>query len=171
MCKLKNKHCFLLFNILFLFFLIKGVWSSSWYEPSLLVVEGLALRQTAELSVKWDSGNGFNPYESRSFSLSIPSTIDTGLQHIRIRALGEKHPQSKSNIVSILKIFLDGKEFDLKSIRPRTLYWDRLAVHLTDNDAKFDFDSVFEFYAPANEHIKIVLANSFYYGKVAIENG
>jgi len=167
--KLNNKQYFILFNILFLVFLIKGVWSSSWYESSRLVVKGLALRQIANLTVKWDSGNGYNSYESRAISLSVPKKMDSGLQHIRIRALGEKHPQSRSNVVSILKIVLDGKEFDLKSIRPRTLFWDRLAIHLTENDPAFQFDSVFEFWAPVDEHIRIVLANSFYYGKVAIE--
>lgn len=158
----KNNYIFLI--LCFFLFLAWGVFSTGWYEPAQLQVKGTAERGKADLAFRWDSGAGLNEYESRHITVNIPSVVEgSGKQHIRIRALQDKHPNSESSQVSIIRIILDGKEFDLKSVRPRSIFHDRLAIQLTPKQPLYEFD------APVKEHIRIVFANSYFFGRVAVE--
>lgn len=157
----KQRLIFLIIS--FCLFLAWGVYSTSWYETGQLVVHGVAERAEADLTVLWDSGEGYNEYESRKILVNIPHPADSPTQHIRIRGLQEKHPSSESANVSIIKIIIDGEEFDLKSVRPRSIFHDRLAIQLTPGEPVFEFDAV------VKRHIRIVFANSYYFGKVAVE--
>lgn len=157
------KQHFILFIVSFCLFLAWGVYSTSWYETGHLVVQGVAEGGEADLAVLWDSGAGLNEYESRNVLINIPMVAESPTQHIRIRALQEKHPSSESTNVSIIQIFIDGEEFDLKSIRSRSIFHDRLAIQLTPSAPVFEFDAVVE------QHVRIVLANSYFFGKVAVD--
>lgn len=156
-----NKYLCIFFG--FLLFLAWGVFSTGWYEPARLQVKGTAERGRAGLALRWDSGAGLNEYESRTVLVNVPRREGAERQHIRISALQEKHPASASVNVSIIRIIIDGEDFDLKSVRPRSIFHDRLALHLTPDQPVFEFD------APIKEHVRIVFANSFYFGRVAVE--
>ncbi len=127
------------------------------------MVQGIAERGEADLAILWDSGEGFSEYESHKVLVNIPRVTESPAQHIRIRALQEKHPVSESTHVSIIRIFIDGVEVDLKSIRPRSIFHDRLAIQLTPSDPVFEFDAVIK------QHVRVVFANSYYFGKVAVD--
>ncbi len=158
-----NKNNFLKFSLCFILFLAWGVFSNGWYESARLQVIGSAERGKADLALLWDSGAGLNDYESQHVSLNIPYRTDVEKQHIHIKAQQEKHPDSESANVSIIRIIIDGKDFDLKSVRPRSIFHDRLAIQLTPEQPDFEFDALVQ------QHIQIVFANSFYFGKVAVE--
>jgi hypothetical protein len=156
-----NKYLCIFFG--FLLFLAWGVFSTGWYESARLQVKGTAERGKAGLALRWDSGAGLNEYESRTVLVNIPRLDGAAQQHIRIRALQEKHPDSASVNVSIIRIIIDGKDFDLKNVRARSIFHDRLALHLTPDQPVFEFD------APVKDHVRIVFANSSYFGKVVVE--
>jgi hypothetical protein len=156
----KNNYIFLI--VCFFLFLAWGVFSTGWYESAQLRIKGTAEQAKADLAFRWDSGEGLNDYESRHILVNVPY-LEGSKQHIRIRALQEKHPASESTNVSIIRIILDGEEFDLKSVRPLSIFHDRLAIQLTPEQPVFEFD------ASVKENIRIVFANSYYFGKVAVE--
>ena len=160
---MNNKILF--FLLCFFLFFAWGVYSTGWYESGQLQIEGRAERGRADLAVLWDSGAGLNKYESRHVSIEVPALAGTedGMQHVLIRALETKHPNSKSVNVSIIKVIADGEEFDLTRVRSRSIFSDRLAFHLTPAQP------VLEFYAEAKEHIQVVFANGNYFGRVAVE--
>ncbi len=159
-----NKNNCILLILCFFLFLAWGIFSTGWYESAQLQVKGTAERGKVDLVFRWDSGAGLNDYESRRIQVNIPSVVDgSGKQHVRIRALQDKHPNSESSNVSIIGIILDGKDFDLKSVSPRSIFHDRLAIQLTPKQPIFEFD------ATVKEHIRIVFANSYYFGRVAVE--
>jgi hypothetical protein len=158
-----KRNSYLLFAFFFFLFLFWGVYSAGWYASGELRVKAAAVRGIADLVFRWDSGEGFNGYETREVLVNIPRIQNSPTQHIRIRALQEKDPTSESTTVSIIRILLDGKEFDLKKVRPRSIFHDRLAIQLTPKNPIYEFD------APVSGHIRIVFANSFFFGKVAVE--
>lgn len=149
---------------LFYFFILL-TWSlvaNSWYNPSWLQITGNTEKPKVEVAVQWDSGNGINSYETRHIRIEAPFRAETK-QHIKIRALGEKHPHSGSDTVSLLKLYLDGKEYELTNVRQRSIFRDRLAVHL---DRK---NPTYEFYADVKGTVRMVFANSNFFGKVEVE--
>lgn len=149
--------------LIFLVFLFWSVFSTSWYEGSNLVVKGYAETGQADLEISWDSGAGFNTYESRRLHINAPRVDKTNEQSVRVWALDDKNPGSKSTTVAIAAILIDGVPFDLTTVKPRSLFWDRLNLHLHPDEAPFTFA------ADIKQHLRIVFATSFYYGKVAVE--
>lgn len=146
-------------------FIILLAWSfvsNPWYNPSWLKISGITGAEKVEIAVQWDSGNGINSYETRHVRVEAPFRAETK-QHIKIRALGEKHPHSGSDTVSLLKLYLDGKEFELTDVRRRSIFHDRLAIHLDRENPTY------EFYADVKDTVRIVFANSNYFGKVEVE--
>lgn len=156
----RNRVCF--WTVLFLLILAKGLWSSAWYDSGVLRVIGQADAGAADITVKWDSGGGYNTYEKKKVAL-VPSQKDNSLQHIKIAALGVKHQGSEGISVSLLNVYLDSQEFDLATVRPRSILRDRLAIQLTEKNP------VYEFYAEANKQIRLVFAHSYYFGQVLVE--
>ena len=159
-----NKHTIIAFAAIFLVILAKGLWSAGWYEAGILKITGKVETGKADLSVQLNSGNEYNPYETRHIPLTIQAQSGTaqGIQHIKVKALGIKHPESEGSAVSLLRMYLDGKEFPLKSVKPRSILRDRLAIQLTEKDPVYEFD------AHATSHVRFVFANSFYFGQVEI---
>lgn len=158
-----DKKKVIFFTLSFFLFLAWGVYTTGWYETTHLKVNGVAEGGEADLAFLWDSGEGLNNYEDREVLVNVLRKVGEDKQHIRIKALQEKHPHSTGTNVSVIRIIIDGKEFDLRSVKPRSIFNDILAIHLTPEDP------VYEFYAEVQQHIQIVFAKSGYFGKVAVE--
>ncbi len=147
---------------LFVSLLLYFVFGTGWYAPARLTIQGTAPAMQADLEVRWDSGSGFNSYESERFPLNTVAADETGMHRITIRALGEKDPGSLSTAVEIHAVYLDGRKFDLAKIRRQTILRDRMGFHLTKKGESIQFT------ARARKHIRLELTTSYYFGKVAI---
>lgn len=154
---------FPLYSIPVLFFLTLFVlvFGNGWYESSRLIIKGIVPEDDAQVVVRFDSGSGFNKYETERFPINTVSDED-GIQTITVRALGEKHRKSESSAIELSAIYLDGKKFELASVEPRSILRDRLAIHLTKKD------QVYQVKAKAAKHIKLEFSRSFYFGKAEI---
>ncbi|MBW2328505.1 MAG: hypothetical protein JRF04_02625, partial [Deltaproteobacteria bacterium] len=148
--------------LLFSFFLVYFVFGSGWYAPAQLIAKGIAADHSADIQVKWDSGEGYNDYESARFSINTFAGNDTGLHRVTIRALGEKHPQSAGKAVEITGVYVDGNAFDLSEILPETIMRDRKAYHLQKKGERLSFE------VRADKAIRIELATGDYFGKVEV---
>ena len=152
---------FLSVTVLFFCLLAYFVFGSGWYDPGRLVIRGTAPELSAALEVQWNSGSGFNRYESNRFLINALAD-ETGMHQIKITALGEKDPRSESTSVEIHALSVDGKRLQLARIKPRSILHDRLAVHLKQKGESFQLKT------KAKEHIRIELVTSDYFGKVEV---
>jgi len=154
---------FRFFPAVIIFFCCLGyfVYGTGWYDAAHLEIRGNDSAKNANLEVRWDSGSGYNRYESERFIIKTVAP-DHGMHKVTIRALGEKNPDSESSAVELTAVYLDGKEFKLSSVMPRSILHDRLAIHLTEKD------QVYEFSAPATKNIRLELSCSYYFGKAEI---
>lgn len=152
-----------IFSVLFLFscLLTYFVFCNGWYVPSQLIIKGTVPDHSADIQVQWDSGAGFNGYESNRFLINALPDKE-GTHQIQITALGEKHPHSESTAIEIHSLSIDGKKVQLSKIMPRSILHDRLAIHLKNKGESFQLKT------KAKEHIEIELVTSDYFGKVEV---
>ena len=102
--------------ILFSFFLVYFVFIKGWYDPAQLVIRGNASGGNGSLEVSWDSGAGYNTYESRQFLLRSFGSEEQDKHELVIQRLDEKNPASLSKDVFVSKITVDNKVLDLSQI-------------------------------------------------------
>lgn len=93
--------------LLFLAVLLYFVFGSGWQEPARLTLRGHA-SDDAMLTLRWDSGAGFNSYEQRVFHLNTHPQED-GLISVTIGATGRRWPASQSKDVICETVLADGK--------------------------------------------------------------
>ncbi len=97
-----------LFLALFFGLLIYFVFSSGWYAPAKLIIKGKA-DLTSSITVQWDSGNGFNQYEQRTFSF-LPFRGDPEKKiNIEVSGTGETNKASKGSRIALNEIRIDDR--------------------------------------------------------------
>ncbi|MCI5179361.1 MAG: hypothetical protein D3911_08580 [Candidatus Electrothrix sp. AW3_4] len=101
-----------------LFFLFLGytVLGNSWYDPSELVLQGRTLQKDATLLIRWNSGQGFNTYEQRTFPLTLRRSEGEMTSQISFGATGKRSSASLSNEVVCTALLVDGVPFDLSTL-------------------------------------------------------
>ncbi len=116
-----------------LFLLILGyfIFSTGWYEPSRLVLRGQAAHPSL-LTVRWDSGQGFNNYEERLFQPDI--LPQDGQVKIRFGAAGRCYPASQSKQVVCAAVLIDGRKVNLHDLAEHFLNADG-ELHFGKHDA------------------------------------
>ncbi|MGX9727095.1 MAG: hypothetical protein ACTFAK_07175 [Candidatus Electronema sp. VV] len=100
---------------LLLLFLLYFVFGSGWQEPARLTLRGHAA-DGAVITLRWDSGAGYNPYEQRVFHLNAISGQEDGLLRVVIGATGRRYPASQSKDVVCEAVIVDGKALDLNAL-------------------------------------------------------
>ncbi len=85
--------------------------------PGFLEINGTATELPTGFDISWDSGAGFNKYETYQVLLNIPSANLADTQNVRISYLGEKNGASLSTQVILDGITADGKEIAGSRIR------------------------------------------------------
>lgn len=143
------------FLILFLIILAYFIFAHGWYEPAKLVIRGTA-NQNSSVSVQWDSGAGYNPYETRKFSfLPFRGDADENLTLIIERG-ADKNRSSRGNRVVLIELRIDDKG---KSIPQSALTDVRLipghgwSFESTESKIKLNF--------PAHQRISIAFKTSW----------
>lgn len=101
---------------IFLALLVYFVFSSAWYEPARLEVTGKAENGTV-FEIQWDSGAGFNTYETKRFHLNTRYSDGATTVPVVVRHLGDKHFASLSTDIVCKAIRVDGKTIDFASIK------------------------------------------------------
>jgi len=102
--------------LFFIAFLLYFVFGAGWQEPARLTLRGHAA-DGAILTLRWDSGAGFNAYEKRVFHLNAVSRQEEdGLISVTIGATGRRWPASQSKDVVFEAVLADGKPLDLSAI-------------------------------------------------------
>lgn len=101
----------LFFTAVLLYF----VFGAGWQEPAKLTLRGHAA-DGAIITVRWDSGAGYNPYEQRVFHLNATSGQEDGLLRVVIGATGRRYPASQSKDVVCEAVIVDGKALDLNAL-------------------------------------------------------
>ena len=104
----KTAQILLLFLSVFLWF-----FCTKWYGPAQLIISGSTTEKDGLIEVNWDSGGGYNSYESRRFFLNTISETNGKAHSIIIRNVFEKNSASLSTEVICERIVADGKDFDL----------------------------------------------------------
>ncbi|CAK8717855.1 Dolichyl-phosphate-mannose-protein mannosyltransferase [Candidatus Electronema halotolerans] len=106
---------------IFLCFLFYFVFSTGWLEPAKLVLRGQALTadHSPQLTVRWDSGHGFNNYEQRLFQPDI--VPQNGQVKIRFGAAGRCYPASQSKQVVCAAVRVDSKKIDFHDLAKQFL--------------------------------------------------
>jgi hypothetical protein len=117
--KQNRRNRFIFACLLFLCFSIYFVFSTGWYEKSVLEVGGTVEEKFASVRVEWDSGAGYNHYEQRDFQLKTYKPKADGSYELIIRRIGEKNPASLSADVYISSISIDNKNIDLFALAER----------------------------------------------------
>ncbi|WP_417912089.1 hypothetical protein [Candidatus Electronema sp. TJ] len=102
------------FLLFFTAALLCFVFGAGWQEPARLTLRGFAA-DGAVLTLRWDSGAGYNHYEQRVFSLRTHPQAD-GLLNITLGATGRRWPASQSKDVVCEAVLADGKPIDLSTI-------------------------------------------------------
>jgi len=99
----------------FVVFLLYFVFGSGWQEPARLTLRGHAA-DGAVITLRWDSGAGFNSYEQRVFHLNAVSKQEDGLISVTIGSTGRRYPASQSKDVVCEAVLVDGKPIDFNAI-------------------------------------------------------
>ena len=101
--------------LFFTAFLLYFVFGAGWQEPAKLTLRGHAA-DGAIITLRWDSGAGYNPYEQRVFHLNATSGQEDGLLRVVIGATGRRYPASQSKDVVCEAVIVDGKALDLNAL-------------------------------------------------------
>ncbi len=128
---------------LFLLFLLYFVFGGGWQEPAKLVLRGRASGGSPIITVRWDSGAGFNDYEQRLFQPEIQP--QNGKVNITVGAAGRKHPAAQGHDVICAAVLIDGKEINLHDIAKPPL--------LNKEELHFNKGDTVSFVVPAQSHI------------------
>lgn len=137
--------------IIFLLSVIYFVYNGSWYAPAVLEIKGTVSSLPAGFDVAWDSGSGFNPYETYKAPIKFPVNTQTEEQTIEIRYLGKRNGASLGKRVFIDGIWADGRE-------------------ITDSRLQLNEEQPKQTYqVGAEEQISIRLLTNNYSGHVGIE--
>lgn len=99
--------------------LLYFIFGSGWQETARLTLRGHAALG-AILTLRWDSGAGFNSYEQRVFHLNTRPQED-GLINVTLGATGRRWPASQSKDVVCEAVLVDGKKLDLSTIAAKRL--------------------------------------------------
>ncbi|MGR0481575.1 MAG: hypothetical protein ACTFAL_09280 [Candidatus Electronema sp. V4] len=108
---------------LFFLILLYFVFGSGWQAPATLTLRGQAVGSGPILTVRWDSGAGFNSYEQRVFHLNTSQQED-GLISVVIGATGRRYPASQSKDVVCEAVLADGKAVDFSTIAAKPVLAD-----------------------------------------------
>ncbi len=112
---LLKKSQYLFPSFIFLVFLSYFVAANGWFIPARLVVSGTAPTRSGKISVSWDSGEGFNTYETRQFTLD-PAAKKGKTISIEIRFTDEKNPASLGKNVVLQRVSADGRHLKFSDI-------------------------------------------------------
>ncbi|BHH82661.1 hypothetical protein [Desulforhopalus sp. 52FAK] len=102
----------LLFILTFLACLSCYYLSSYWYPTATFFVSGSVSDNSSQISIKWDSGEGFNGYEWERFplhELSVKAERD-GIP-VRITRTGERNSASLSAEIGLRSIYIDSQQY------------------------------------------------------------
>ena len=126
------------------------VYNGSWYAPAVLEIKGSISSLPTGFDVTWDSGSGFNSYETFKAPLRTPVVNENHKRKIEIHYLGKRNGASLSKDVAIDGILVDGHE-------------------IADSRLQLDEELPKQtFQVSANEHISIRLLTNNYSGHVGI---
>lgn len=103
-----NKKTILSIFLLFAVFTLFLIFSSPYYIPVELHLQGSGVQPGTKLSVQWDSGNGFNGYEKERFVLG---TVNADPEN-RFQVTISKESDAR---VICSGIWIDGKRYSLQS--------------------------------------------------------
>jgi len=147
-----------------LLFLVVFAWffCTEWYSPAQLIISGSAPTKDGLLQIGWESGEGYNRYESRRFFLnSFPEGGENTT--VAIRYTGEKHPASLSSEIICSGIAVDNLDLDLSTVIVRgEQLAGRKAIRLSQPGDEIVFD------ANARESVEIQIDTNNQSGKVEI---
>lgn len=161
------KKTYFLRFFLFLFFLLFFFFHTGWYEPARLIIEGQVSDPDTEILVQWDSGAGFNGYESEPFSFLPPPSREGQLRTLILRNTGEKNPASKGKRLILTEIRVDGQGLHIpaKSLdkvrKKKGIGW-----ILPDTGAQISLK------VPAKKHLLLTLKSDIQAGvaKIVLDN-
>ena len=152
-----------------LLFLVVFTWffCTEWYSPAQLIISGTSPGKDGVLEVNWDSGEGYNKYESRRFFLNTFPAEGRQNHSVIIRYTGEQHSGSLSAEVVCEGIAVDHKAIDLSnSVTYRGKMVDGSAIRLSQPGDEIVLD------IKAEEAIEIQIKTNNHSGKVeTIVNG
>lgn len=145
-------------TILFLFLFFTGalVFSSPFYVPAKLKIQGSGLVPGSKIHVRWDSGNGFNGYEKESFLLGSVKPDENNGFHIRINKIGQGR-------VILNGIWLDGKRYSFSK--------HDVQGNVTQNEELVELkesQSLVEFVAESEKSIRIEFLTFNFGGKARV---
>ncbi|MCI5142238.1 MAG: hypothetical protein D3909_11085, partial [Candidatus Electrothrix sp. ATG1] len=130
---------------LFILFLLFFVFGRGWYEPSRLVLHGRTAAASSIIQIRWNSGEGFNEYEQRTFRPKNQPLDRQYNNRITLGGTGKKISASLSERVVCTAIVIDGKQFDLKKLADYGTY--------TKGELHFDDKQQASFTVRAKSHI------------------
>ncbi|WPD22498.1 MAG: hypothetical protein SD837_20215 [Candidatus Electrothrix scaldis] len=139
------------------------IFSTGWYEPARLLIEGTAPDTKSVLGVQWDSGNGYNSYEKERFSfLPFRGNAHEPLQIVVSRGR-EKNALSKGTRVVLTEIRVDDRG---QPLRTKNLHEVRRIQGkgwlLESENSKITLD------VPVEKQVYFSLATNAHSGKVQI---
>ena len=154
------------FIVLLLVFLGFLIWNGAWHIPSRLVMTGQT-DGAVDAVVQWDSGNGFNDYESAGIVFSHHVSLGDKPAVVKIIRTGEKNPVSS------------GAEVWIKAIRrgedDNYMPLERFAVpgtvELTGESLHIQKDRITVTVPNARDHTKFLFATNSVSGIVEIGVG
>ncbi|MCI5129904.1 MAG: hypothetical protein D3907_15800, partial [Candidatus Electrothrix sp. AUS3] len=115
----------LFFSIcLFAFFAAYFCFGTGWYEPSRLVLQGQATQENPLLLVRWNSGEGFNTYEQRIFTLTQRRLEEKMTSRISFGATARRSSASLSKEIVCTALLIDGIPFDISRLAEYGRYAD-----------------------------------------------
>ena len=112
----RKKFIKIIFSVcLFALFLGYFVSGSGWYAPAKLIIKGFAPDGTDTLKVTWNSGNGWNRYESEIFPMEHMRRKGQSKHIVTIKTLPENSASAGAEIVCT-GVETDGHLLDLEGI-------------------------------------------------------
>lgn len=162
---MKNLKLFIAAAAVFFSLLTFFVFKSGWYPESELVIQGIAPGIGSRFVVLWDSGEGFNRYESERFVLDTGWPDGKPEHTIVIRRTGIQGGGSLNSDVRLYGIRLDRKD----EVPLSNLVTNRTTL---DNQGLIKFTSPggeVRFRAAAEHHIQFDFPTNNYSGSVDLE--
>lgn len=147
---------FFLFSLYFLF-------GTGWYEPAELRLAGRLLGESATLNVQWDSGHGFNAYETETFPLAVAVSSGRSRHEVLIRRLGDQNSASLTKDVWVSNLAIDGHSLNLADLaKQQGIPFDREGLRLTEEQPQLRLD------VAADQSIVLELPRNNHSGLVAV---
>lgn len=144
-------------------FLVFFVFGKGWYDPAELIIRGKVTGENGALEVRWDSGAGYNSYESRQFRLKSFVSQEQGRHELVIRRQGGNNSASLSKDVFIERIAADGRNLDFLAISQQYgLSRQDSSLRLSENNA------VLALQVEADESITVDMLTNNTSGKVSV---